>query len=907
MALEINIDNVEDGLKDIVRECFTNVLNMLGDNNFKRWLDTKRIDKELKTLIVNYMTDEEMKNDPYTGGFTTIDHTRIAARKGYSEVSTKNVLHHELDHFLSSKIFSDAFSGFINEGMTEYLKQMYDKVGYKSYGQNVELVQFMHSRLGDIFVKAYLTGDCNPAINKLKSFISEKEFNTFIKDMADLYAKGYDADHSSDEYKQLFKEGKNVESISNACVAILRGSIIDKCEKLDFYKDGQLDIENIMKEIDKCQTMPSYVIDYLKKEKRLDALKAEICGDIIDRTHLLIDCDEKTRKTTRNRYVQGILNNDSQIIEEINDNNQEIMAKLFEMKFKDYQGKDIQDFADKVLHIVSRFPNSTERERHALIAQYIVQKLGNDVDVKIVDDYINANIQAGLNIDKIRNERERNVIDSKFKMIDAYTAIEQRDNEYHLVRINSDGTLEEGGKIKCENGIPTRRFQLDRNDGVNRGWHSYFTSITFAEKIEDIQITDNNPYGFMNDPLKIQGIMTLEQFTSYLKFRPIIQKTKENIWKAIIVENDAPKPLYGVEGAYIIYGGDEKDYRSRRIDLGALKNAMKDLDSFYPDEQKGKEVRMKYLSFLTEYAYDVKIDDDNKQLVEILYSAITNDDEQSTKSMLADYEGYMNSKRREVQDKKVEDVMFEDDSARKEYFERKAEYEQAQEERQKEYEQQEQKRIEEIAKSQEQARFENVKRAVYYSFVPDEEYESNGKYADENAFFGLPHIFYPGSHHRFNGPGGREIETELFREDMQFAIERMNPEEREQFIKEKAKDTISSAYQLFTPEEQAEPDIKDDYQYMVEALYEYGANGTPIDKDRFEYAGKNLNERRQRGYEEYGQSGAYSMSPEISEAYNTLCDLSKTLSREELIKAAKMIESVHKRGLDRNADRSDER
>ncbi len=54
MSLEINDNNVHanDRFRRIVQESFSGALEMLGSKDFARWLQTRKIDRQLKVLII---------------------------------------------------------------------------------------------------------------------------------------------------------------------------------------------------------------------------------------------------------------------------------------------------------------------------------------------------------------------------------------------------------------------------------------------------------------------------------------------------------------------------------------------------------------------------------------------------------------------------------------------------------------------------------------------------------------------------------------------------------------------------------------------------------------------------------------------------------------------------------------
>ena len=114
-----NIENIsvipDERIKKILSEVFDSIVKKYGEKNFLRWINEKRIDDKIKTLIVKYITLEEKPN---FGGYYNSRSNTLAVQKTYEYASIFKVLIHEFNQFLTPENFIGEMSGFINEGIT---------------------------------------------------------------------------------------------------------------------------------------------------------------------------------------------------------------------------------------------------------------------------------------------------------------------------------------------------------------------------------------------------------------------------------------------------------------------------------------------------------------------------------------------------------------------------------------------------------------------------------------------------------------------------------------------------------------------------------------------------------------------------------------------------------------------
>jgi hypothetical protein len=617
------------------------------------------------------MTDEDKKTNPHAAGFYQNDKNRLVGDAQYSDEELKGIISHEFEHFFSNDDFEKNFTGFLNEGMTEYIRLMHERNFKTGYGRNVELVSFLHEQFGDKFIKAYFTGDCYEIDSKLVAYMGGTKNTQLKAALHKLYRAVYDYGTNSPEEKSAFSQA--LPTIVEACVAILRGSILEKAKRFEYYKDGRLDTQMIRADIMSGLHMPSYVIDYLQKNDLLIGTFRSICEEVLDRTHLFADVPEEQKATIREMYAAGILQKVEDITKEIESNDQDVLKKVFAVHFQNSKIRNARQFMDEVLGIVVRFPDSTPSERKEIILQYIPKLLGPDVDVDLVLEYVERNMPVGLKQEELKIARERGTISSEYTMVDEYLAIERRDNEDYLIRILDDGSLEEIGKIMLEEGTETYHVPIQSSEnGRQTVWSDVFTKFKKDPNTGILRASGNNPYRCKTNPLVKNLPQSLDAFVKHLRTRSFIQDAMKEMKDSISIQDDAPEPLNGVENVGIYYGSEIKDYRSREINVQAVRTALKKLSNFYPNSEQLEFIQKKLMAYLIEEAYDVDPKDISEDMVSLLYSIVMADDKtqeeaMNTQSRLENFHGYMNEQRRKAQDAKDEDIYFPDLETRKEY------------------------------------------------------------------------------------------------------------------------------------------------------------------------------------------------------------------------------------------------
>lgn len=427
MPFESTIDNnnkITNDFKQIAKECFANIYETLGKNNFKRWIHTRELSKDVEELIFDWMTEEDIENHPTWDGFAKTASSEIRIRK---PETAKDTSIHELYHLVTRH--SKRFGIYINEGMTEYLKGMTSEKGPNSYMDNVKMVEFLHKMLGDSLIKAYLLGKDESFDKKFAETIiqnkeelseAEKEINEFYKTLDKRHRILYP--NTKDEIKITpeEKEAKQHEfdETTNEMKKMIRKIILGKthqmAQDLEFYQDGKITNLSVVSEW--INSIP-YNTGFSFEEK-YDLLR-ESMGTILDDSHLLMDLDKKdayVKKTeilnmiiSTKRNADGTIsqvNFQPQQIEQFNEERQDITSKIFQKNFEDTENVGLMDFVDKTLKIATHI-HPSERELKALISQYAISIFGEKVDISLVDSLVKQNLDRYQQLFDVEKERER--------------------------------------------------------------------------------------------------------------------------------------------------------------------------------------------------------------------------------------------------------------------------------------------------------------------------------------------------------------------------------------------------------------------------------------------------------------------------------------------------------------------
>lgn len=156
--LDLNT-SIQQDIKDMVKEVYSDIYSFLGERQFKKWLIDSHVKSIARRTIYQSLTEKEdryLKERKTVIGYRTIDsenRDKIVLRKKSGD--NKSTTAHETFHALVDGL--GGFNIFFGEGLTEFLsKNLYNSSSY-SYKENVDVVSLVHSMYSDKLIKYFLT------------------------------------------------------------------------------------------------------------------------------------------------------------------------------------------------------------------------------------------------------------------------------------------------------------------------------------------------------------------------------------------------------------------------------------------------------------------------------------------------------------------------------------------------------------------------------------------------------------------------------------------------------------------------------------------------------------------------------------------------------------------------------
>ena len=267
----------DEKLRGIIVESFEELFAMYGKNNFLRWIDESKLSARIKRLVIEEFSEDTKKKHSKWLGYYSFGTNKVSLRKLYD----KSTIKHEENHFITDNVF---LCEFLNEGFTEYLKDLSDENDEPSYSANVKVAKFLHKYMGDRIIKSYLTGDEKISFDLNRYFVIEDEFvNKYpIKNVLDAFDKAhtvFNGDFKNEEEKdreleKYISERNNVSSpfsiIEDAFINFIPNYIKEKNDNYEYYKDGKLDIASLEKDISDMTDEVIDILESLKLKEYLD-------------------------------------------------------------------------------------------------------------------------------------------------------------------------------------------------------------------------------------------------------------------------------------------------------------------------------------------------------------------------------------------------------------------------------------------------------------------------------------------------------------------------------------------------------------------------------------------------------------------------------------------------------------
>lgn len=768
-----NIENIsvipDERIKKILSEVFDSIVKKYGEKNFLRWINEKKIDDKIKTLIVKYITLEE---NPNFGGYYNARSNTLSVQETYEYDSTFKVLIHEFNHFLTPENFKKEMTGFINEGITEYLAQNVDTKGYKTYRYNVDFIAFLHKQIGDILIKSYFTGETSKVKSKLATYLSPKsDLTSFLSELSIIYNQCYDVSRNVVESIIASKMG----FLADSYMQIYLGRIVESAKAMEYYSNGNIDQVKISQTFAKISsTFPQYVIKYMNEHNLMASYKEKIVRAILNNSHLRHS--DYYGNDNIKQYVDAIISGRPI---EIPNNNAIQLLLLDKLKNTEL---NINEYADIILMVINKFPNFNVEDLNKM--EFLIDKVG-EYKFKIIYDYVINNINRYKNINEFVNEHERNTIESKFRVIvPNWYYLEKRDNKLYIIKMDGNGNVIEEISIEEQYGEPfyIRGLYLSNTEG-----ELCIPSITLDEDFSKIKI-----YPEVSDGYK--DVYDLDDFQKLIKTMSFINQIKDRLKKNKIIDNDSHEPFFGVDGVYYQINNcgikAHDDYRTIHIDINGLKRDLDILITLFPKKNKEEMIigiLKEILSDIYKIDYSSEINWCSKTLYEVLYNG-------KSESSVLDIEGLLNYLKQEKNNfiKSKYELSFKDETSRQEYNRRKEAHD-AKLERQ--------RRTEELMKERkaneaEEAEIKNFENNHRYGYL---KYERKPQYSNPEAQFDLPAIKLP---QQTREPGFASIDVRRLIENMKSYISLCKgKKDYEPYIVSTIESTIKNFLEIIDTEE----------------------------------------------------------------------------------------------------------
>ena len=910
MPYESSIDKngrINNDLKQIVKDCFSNIFEMLGKKNFKRWVHTRELSEDVKSLIVDYMSEEEEKERPGAAGFAQSNNTiKIREKKG--QIITKGIATHEIYHIMTK--YSRPFGIYIDEGMTEYLKGMSTEEGAKTYSENVRMVKFLHQMLGDSIVKAYLLGkddDFDKSFADKIGLDSTDEIKKFYNILDKRHKLLYPV--TEDEINKHNAEKEKIEqelvasklAVKNMIRKIIIGKARHLAQNLEFYQDGNFGYNGSLGIIEEWikQIPEDFKFDFQEKYE----LEHEALGEIFEHSHLLVGLEGKAKEQKKEELISKILfarkdknghitqvNTSYRNTEKFNQENQDLASKIFQKSFENCGDISIIDFIDKTLKIISHI-NPSERQVNALISEYAIKMFGEKADITLIDSLVKENLDRYKSLFDIEKQREADTVESSYRKIDDTSYIEKRDNQYFYVKILEDGTYVEaemeftGGSYFDSDS--KQNIRIERCSSQERIAHKILEQENKYKETRDIprkvyRVNDNGKSKIISltdeiDSLKVHGlpdiyiglgVLNSKEFKKLEIISPLVKQVQKEIDSGEYIEilDDAENP-YKIKG--VRYTADI-DERSRKINFTKLRQDLFKIEQLLPKDKRGRLLQEQLIEMALDRTFGTKKEkqqngefkrDDTSQKTydEIIRQILSG---KIDENKLEDLINTLNQTRRErvEENKKHALISFATPEARKKFDES----------------QRLKKIIDTSNKEFEFSQYISGAMKIPYGVY----YKGDGPIEDfSNVAFGLKkgvHIIGAGIQDK-----SRTFYIDKLCEDLTSKVGNIRSKKMYELVGEYIEKVLDTVYQTGDLKKDDE-EIQKHYRIIINSIIQNVMNGTEIDDELTQDSLSYLNENRtKRVIEKSKRSGAaFSIEdPTTKLIYEQLCELSTKLPK----------------------------
>ncbi len=704
-------DKISDEFKDMTRACFGRIFYMLGEKNFKRWIDRRQLNPRIKELIVESMSEKDMEVHPAWSGFYTPTQNIIKLSTTLDKNQVKDVNVHETFHFITD---SKYFCRFLNEGLTEYMKGMAINRSI-TYASNVNFVRFLHQTLGDSIIKAYLTGKTEIVDEQLLNMINY-DGSANLSEVETLYDnldKFHEFEASELDKKVFEMKGATPEIIDRAtrrfdnakkeyeqaepqillmCQRIIIGKISQMSKNMEFYRNGEageLDLENASKLINtlvKQVNIRTFLRD--KSNENVSAWEEQTSilaiEQVLENSHILMGYSDQERETRKQELIETMLPTyTTQIMQDrkgritkqttsfppkikntdiLPEENANITSKLFEKFLTD--DMSITQYIETFSRIAGVTGiNNEELENY--LNKYNIKYFGNLSNFRDINSLIISSIPKIQKLNELQEERRKDTIASEYKSIGNGRFIEKRDNQIFYVELDEDGTF-------TEQEVKYLSKTIFLKDG-------HRLDIDCSKGLPNLEVRINNQIIQLGDSLSLQDIKDMGLADTFSK--GIRSNIETSQYTTILDDAENPWEIDGVK-----YSADI-DKRSREIDFHSYIQDLKNIISIIPESQKNRVIR-ESTKLLLDKTYGISKNYESQTISELydstlsaVMSLVESDNIKQDAENYKILEG--NSKKlQEIRTEMVEEnnsksmVIFRDETARREYQELKNEQEQ---------------------------------------------------------------------------------------------------------------------------------------------------------------------------------------------------------------------------------------
>lgn len=590
---------ITEEFEELSRDCFERIFDMLGRRNFERWIDKRKLAPRIKELVVESMGEEEKRQHPSWGGYHTRGTNRIRLKRQSTDIAT-----HEKFHFIVDN--GDHFPTFMNEGLTEYLKSMVEG-RVTSYHDNVAVVRFLHSMVGDSLIKAHLLGVPNIFDNKLCSMLTGEKpeqqsnaktvLNEFYENLNAFHEYNsaqshYDSainqkensytDAELDEMQKNAQKAKDKYlKVKDDIVVVLQTIAISKVEKMaenfEFYQNGALDIGLVNRAITEIlRRMP--LQSFVKDLSTIGMLEQNVAilatMEVIKKTHLIayVDEQENTIETLAAKIGPTVkYSNSGMLITPSNVSKDDPMFKAEDpkaletilAKISDEGSKSgVTTYLEKLAMLQEKFYISSAQMDY-ILSKHNIDRFTDSTNATKINSAIKDCFPLFRTLYKLERQREKDTISTReltFREIGKNRYLEVRDNQRFFIEMSEDGSIYEE-ELKYGNSVIFRgKERLD---------------INYKNGMDDIEVINNGRKIRPGIPISFREIKDLTLGNSISKI--ISEKINSNEYTTIL--EDAPNP-YKIEG--VNYTG-EVDTRSRKLDLGKFIEDLKSIQEGIPE------------------------------------------------------------------------------------------------------------------------------------------------------------------------------------------------------------------------------------------------------------------------------------------------------------------------------------